>query len=189
MCGHGELLAVPRQWDTTLCMRVQGIRLRLKQWHGCCVGTMWKVSSGCEHDVGQGRARRDRSWVGVGAKSDVDSLCDAGVPWKHLERHHMLRRAQNLRVARHCRRGAAVSRGVRSLERTNIAVVSSTDSPCSRCACGLPHVCTFHPHPSKLSGQHTMSTAPPGPSLSRWTRSCVQKSPIFVRSLLFVVAL
>ena len=54
-----------------------------------------KVSSGCEYDVGQGRARRDGSWVGGGAKSDVDSLCDAGEPWKHLECRRMLQRTQN----------------------------------------------------------------------------------------------
>ena len=92
-------------------MRVQGIGR--KQWHGCCTGTMYKVSRGCEQDGVQGRVRRDGSWVGVGAKSDVDSLCDAGVPLKHLDCRHMLLRTQNLRFAHQCRRGVAVSGGVR----------------------------------------------------------------------------
>ena len=106
MCRHGELLAVPRQWGTTLCMRAQGIGR--KQWHGFCAGTMWKVVSGCEYEVGGGSARRDGSWMGVGVKSDVDWLWDAGVPWKHLECRRMWWRSQSLRFARGCQRGFAV---------------------------------------------------------------------------------
>ena len=64
MCGHGEFLAVPSRWDITLRMRVQGIGR--KQWHGCCTGTMCKVSRGWEQDVVQGRVRKDGSWVGLG---------------------------------------------------------------------------------------------------------------------------
>ena len=36
------------------------------------------------------------SWAGVGGKSDVDSLCDTEVPWKHVKRFCMLLRARSL---------------------------------------------------------------------------------------------
>ena len=76
MCGHGEFLAVPSQWDITLRMRVQGTGR--KQWRGCCTDTMSKESRGCEKDGVQGTVRKDGSWVGLGdagcgCKSYVDA--------------------------------------------------------------------------------------------------------------------
>ena len=56
--------------------------------------------------------------------------------------------ARGTSLSERCTRGGFVAPDVRSLEHTNIAVVASTDSPRSRCACVLPHVSTFHLHPS-----------------------------------------
>ena len=57
MMGYNTVYACTRY-------QVQAVALMLR-------GTMWEVASGCEHEVGEGRVRRDGSWVGVGAKSGV----------------------------------------------------------------------------------------------------------------------
>ena len=102
--------------------------------------------------------------VGVGGKSDVNASCDAEVPWKHVERLHMLLHPWILCVGRLC------WRDLQSLVIFRVSLCMFGDLRCGTdvpsCeVCGFSvRVCSIRPDLSPRSGVfdvlHTSMSSP-----------------------------